>query len=90
MSSTKDKGYSIRRTVVATKPLDYRKLWEDLKGELECEAIGKTSRVANGFTEDGTSRAFVTYHVDDSARNSQEMLDRMNQAETLARFKGGV
>lgn len=58
--------------------LDYRKLWEDFKGDLEVQSNKCKGDQING------------YKPTLDAEEAQELFDRMNQAETLAMFKGGV
>jgi hypothetical protein len=57
---------------------DYRRLWLDLKRDLEAEAD-----TPPGHKYQRTSSMF-------SPGGARRVLDRMEQAETLARFKGGV
>jgi len=77
-------GYLQTKYQAPPKPLDYRKLWEDLKATAEFDATHHDLEVH----ESGPLRGTV-YRTEKSER-AQRLFDRMVQAETLARFKGGV
>lgn len=62
--------------------VDYRKLWMEMKDELEFEANHHDTRII----ESGLDRGKIVKK--NAAIEAQTRLDRMLRAETLARFKG--